>query len=208
MIICFNDKIKSFNKNNLNFSNDDLQNAMPTIADISSCKCPKCHAKANFSIHAYYNRNIVFISKNDNSIHEYNLSVTRVICNSCASTHALLPGFIVPYKSFSLSALLYIVSSVATSSVYHMANNLSLSYQFIYSILAIFFSFFYQVDLLNRETNFSKNNFNINYFSLNCLSLCNYDFLQLYFLHYNWIFLMTKFRNIPVPPIYYTLYFS
>ena len=62
MIICFNDKIKSFYKNNLKCSQVDPQMAMPTIDDISSCKCPKCHAKANFSIHAYYDRNIVFIS--------------------------------------------------------------------------------------------------------------------------------------------------
>ncbi len=91
---------------------------MPTLNDIKNCKCPKCHAKSNFSIHGHYNRNLVIISEDDNLCHEYNVVVTRVICNSCGSTHALLPDFIIPYKSFSFDSIICIVEEVASSSAY------------------------------------------------------------------------------------------
>lgn len=204
MIICKSNKIKYFNKNNFKKTNNDIQSLMPTINDIRNCKCPKCHAKSNFSLHGYYNRNLVIISKEDNIANEYYLTVTRVICNSCNSTHALLPDFIVPYKTFSFDSIIFIISEVASSSAYQVANKLNFSFQFIYSIIALFVSFFPQISLLHRQTNFHNavSNFNIQYFSLNCTNICGDEFLMLYFSYYHWIFLMTKFRNIPVPPIY------
>ena len=210
MIICKSNKIKYFNKNNLTSSNQNIQALMPTMCDITSCKCPKCHANSNFSIHGYYNRNLVIISKEDNVSHEYNISITRAICNSCGSTHALLPDFIVPYKLFSFDSIIYIIAEVATSSAYQVANKLNFSFQFIYSIIALFLSFFPQVSLLYRHYSFHKTteSFSCKYFSLNCIDICDSNFLKLYFFYFHWIFLMTKFRNIPAPPIYVGINFS
>lgn len=208
MIICFSNNFNPFNKNNFIFSQNFIQSFMPTIDSVKYCKCPKCHAFSNFSVHGYYNRNIVFISPSDNSINNYLVSVTRVICNSCASTHALLPHFIVPYKAFSLPSLLYIIAQASSSSAYTIAINFNLSFQFIYSILATFFSFFPQVSLLHNETHFCNiTNFNFQYFSLNCLNICDHNFLYLFFLHNKWIFLMTKFRSVPAPPIFFIIAF-
>ena len=203
MIICKSNKIKYFNKNNLKKFNNDIQSLMPTMDDIKNCKCPKCHAKSNFSIHGHYNRNLVIISKEDNTCHEYYLSVTRAICNSCGSTHALLPDFIVPYKTFSFNSIIYIIAEVASSSAYQVANKFNFSFQFVYSIIALLVLFFPQISLLKRQTNFHKQNtnFDVQYFSLNCINICDDDFLQLFFIYYHWAFLMTKFRNIPAPPI-------
>lgn len=204
MIICKSNKIKYFNKNNLKKFNNDIQSLLPTIDDIKNCKCPKCNAKSNFSVHGHYNRNLVIISKEDNISNEYYISITRVICNSCGSTHALLPDFIVPYKTFSFDSIIYIIAEVASSSAYQVANKLNLSFQFIYSLIAIFTLFFPQISLLQRQTNFHNQttNFDIQYFSLNCINICDDSFLQLYFVYYHWVFLMTKFRNISVPSIY------
>ena len=201
MIISFNEKINTFYKNNLknlNLTQENVQDLMPTHDNIH-CKCPKCNAKDNFSYHGAYNRCISFIR--DDNTYDFYVSVTRVICNSCGSTHALLPAFIVPYKTFSLDSILYVITEVAYSSVLKTADKLNLSFQLIYSFLVILMSFFYHVDSLNREKKTYKN-FNKTYFKLNCLIICNEEFLKTYFKHYNWIFLMTKYQNIKSPPIY------
>ena len=67
MIICFSNKFNYFYKKNSNFSENFIQSCMPTIDSIKSCRCPKCHAFSNFSLHGYYTRNIVLISSIDNS---------------------------------------------------------------------------------------------------------------------------------------------
>jgi hypothetical protein len=185
------------NKNNLILTQDYVQSQMPTCEDIH-CKCPKCNAKANFSYHGSYRRNISFIR--EDGIYDFNVCVTRVICNSCGATHALLPDFIAPYKTFSRDSILYVVASAAASSVLKVSEKLSISMELIYSFIAIVLGFFNYADSLNREQNFQKN-FNENYFLLNCLTICNAEFDLKFFNRYKWIFLMTKFQNKKPPPI-------
>lgn len=200
MIICINKKINSFLKiikNNFILTQDYVQEQMPTYEDIH-CKCPRCNAKANFSYHGSYYRNISFIR--EDRIYDFNVSVTRVICNSCGATHALLPDFIVPYKSFSRDSILYVVTNAVSSSVLKVSEKLSISMELIYSFIAIILGFFNYVDSLNREQNYQKN-FNKNYFLLNCLIICNDEFDIKFFDRYKWIFLMTKFQNKKPPPI-------
>ena len=68
MIICFNNKINSFNENNLkNFSsykerNLYIQSLMPDITDIHENVCPCCHAKNKL---IKYVRNISFLVDNN-----------------------------------------------------------------------------------------------------------------------------------------------
>ncbi len=200
MIICFNDKINTFSKfykKNFSLTQESLQNSMPTCNDIH-CNCPNCKAKSNFSFHATYSRNISFIC--DDKIYDFRIKVNRVICNSCGTTHALLPDFIVPYKSFSRGSILYVIKNSASSSVLETAEKLNISFQLIYSFISILLSFFAHADSLNREKSL-HNNFNETYFTLNCLVVCNENFNINFFYRYNWIFLMTKFQNNNPPPI-------
>lgn len=175
----------------------DIQALMPSCSDIH-CNCPKCKAKSNFSYHGSYNRNISFIR--DNNVFDFKVSVTRVICNSCGSTHALLPNFIVPYKIFSRESFLYAISQACATSVITIAEKLGLSFQLIYSFLALILSFFPFADSLNRQEIYCQN-FNHNYFTLNCLTFCNTSFDISFFKRYIWIFLMTKFQNMEAPPV-------
>ena len=200
MIICFSEKIKSFQQNNLktfNFSQEDIQNLMPSLEDISCC-CPNCKAYSNFSFHGAYNRNISFIR--EGKTFDFTVSVTRVICNSCGSTHALFPDFIVPYKHFSRDSFLLVVSKTVSSSVLKVSECFYLSWQFIYACLSIFFAFFNYADSLNKYKNLFKT-FNKTYFALNCTTICDDNFNLLFFKHYHWVFLMTKFQNSKSPPI-------
>lgn len=200
MIICFVEKINTFseiNKKNLKISQQTLQDLMPTEKDIH-CACPTCGAKNKFSYHSSYERNFSFL---DNDILcDVRLSVTRVICNSCGHTHACIPDFIVPYKIISRDSILSIVSEATKTSVLEVAEKLQISFELIYSYIAILMSFFPKVDILNKEKNFVKN-FNQKYFKLNCLKLCSNQFMTQYFNYYQWVFLMTKFQNTTPPPI-------
>ena len=199
MILCFNDKIKTFykkNKKNYSFNQEQIQNLMPSCNDIT-CKCPKCKAKSNFSYHGSYSRNITFICKENT--YDFKVTVSRVICNSCGSTHALLPDFIVPYRITSRGSILYIVSTAMSTSVLKTAEKFNISFQQIYAFIALVLSFYAYADSLNKQLNLS-NNFNKKYYVLNCVTFCDVNFNINYFKHNKWIFLMKAFQNKTSPP--------
>ena len=89
---------------------------MPTLKDLHNCKCPKCGCIDNFSFHCTYDRNLSFVLNSE--VVNYVVTVTRVICNSCSSTHAILPDFIVPYKIMSFCSICNIVKDAVSSSVF------------------------------------------------------------------------------------------
>lgn len=200
MIIFFNDKINTFSKfntNNFSLTQENIQSLMPSCEDIT-CKCPKCKAKSNFSFHGSYVRNISFIR--EDKIYDFKVTVSRAICNSCGSTHALLPSFIVPYKIFSQESILYVVSQAYSTSVLRLSEKLNTSFQFIYSMIALVLSFFMYADSLNREQQLYKN-FNQTYFVFNCLVICDNNFNLNFFKRYKWLFLMSKFQFKKPPPL-------
>jgi transposase-like protein len=59
-------------------------------------KCPKCGAYCCLAKHAKYDRYLV--SPDDDK----KINVIRFMCESCGSTHALLPDVAIPHSSFSL----------------------------------------------------------------------------------------------------------
>ena len=200
MIICFNDKINSFNKiskENVSLTNEYIQSLMPSCEDIH-CNCPKCKAKSNFSYHGSYTRNLTLIR--EANIYDFKVKVTRVICNSCGSTHALLPNFIVPYKIFSRDSILSTVASKASTSVIKVSREIGISMQLIYNFILLIMKFFPHAHSLNLEQKWYKN-FNEKFFTLNCLTICNDEFHIKFFERYKWVFLMDKFQNNKAPPI-------
>ena len=58
-------------------------------------KCPKCGNKHSWNRHGSYERNIVLI--NDNTFIDSKMNILRLKCTSCKSTHAVLPGDVIPY---------------------------------------------------------------------------------------------------------------
>ena len=128
------------------------------------------------------------------------VTVTRVICNSCGSTHALLPAFIVPYKTFTLQSILYVTENAIKTSVLKLSEKLKISVELIYSFIALLTGFFCYADSLNREE-YKTKNFNKKYFLNNCIAICDDEFCIKFFYRYKWVFLMTKFQNKRPPPI-------
>lgn len=62
--------------------------------------CPKCGAIGKYIDYGSYGRYL--ISFESDKIAEHIVSILRVKCASCKSTHALLPYIIVPYSPYSL----------------------------------------------------------------------------------------------------------
>ena len=69
--------------------------------------CPICGSTGNCHIHDYYGRSIVDLRSGKKSKEE--LCILRVFCESCGHAHAVLPDFIIPYSSYSLFFILYVL---------------------------------------------------------------------------------------------------
>ena len=206
MIICFNNKINSFNENILkSFSsyserNSYIQSLMPDITDIDRNVCPCCHAKGKLIKYGTYERNISILIYNE--IENYRVSVQRVICISCNHTHALLPNFIVPYKIMAIFSIAQIVKKATISSAYKLAETINVSVQMIYRYLSIVLTFFEDFRILNNSKEYCcTQNFNKKYFLTNCIELSSANYRFDFFEFYNWLLFMQKFRDNSSPPI-------
>ena len=69
--------------------------------------CPFCNASGKLQIHSYYKRWLIDFIGGKCVRHE--VTVLRCICDSCSSTHAILPDFIIPYCSYSLFFVLRVL---------------------------------------------------------------------------------------------------
>lgn len=69
--------------------------------------CPICGGTGNCHIHDYYGRSIIDF-QTGRKLKE-DLCIMRVFCDSCMHAHAVLPDVIVPYSSYSLLFILFIL---------------------------------------------------------------------------------------------------
>lgn len=193
MIICFNNKIKSFDKKNLNFNY--IQGLMPDLSHIKDKKCPCCKQKNALIRYGHYSRHILIVDS-DNNLHDFYVSVQRVFCNSCNKTHALLPSFTVPYVCMSIFSIGQIVSSAAKSSSYKAEQLFSLSYQTILRYIAMVAAFFMDFKILNNNKNYiNSQQFNKNYYLTNCKTYTIQNYVYDFFKFHNWPLFMQKYRN-------------
>lgn len=198
MILLNKKNVKSIVKNLENIQEDDLrsdyvQSCMPTESDVHDCKCPNCGCKDNYKYYCTYRRNITFVINNE--VINFRVIVTRIICNSCDTTHALLPYFIVPYKVYSFDAICSIVNDAANSSALKVAEKLSISYQLIYNFISVFFLFYKNASILNNKNKYLSKLNKISYLKI-FSSLClDNDFRFHHLIFFKWVFLMSKFQN-------------
>ena len=71
-------------------------------------ECPCCHSQDNCIFHGFYERNLIDFIQGTTVYHK--ISVTRVKCQSCGHTHAILPDLIIPYGQYSLFFLLRVLT--------------------------------------------------------------------------------------------------
>jgi len=172
---------------------------MPTLQNIKDCKCPKCGRKLDvFVSHGTYERNLsIFLNS---KIINTKITVTRVKCKSCGSTHAILPHFIVPYKIMASPSIINIVSEAAKTTVLAAAEKFKISYQIIYTYLHLIYSFFDDTSMVSKQ-HYSRN-FSEEYLKSNIATIVDSDFKKNFFSYHKWIYLMTRYRDDTSPPIY------
>ncbi|WP_088188889.1 DUF6431 domain-containing protein [Desulfosporosinus sp. FKA] len=94
--------------------------------------CPNCGAKHPvWAYHDSYKRYL--ISYENQSITTDILDITRIICSSCKSTHAILPEIIIPFSSYSLLFILSVLNDYFRSS--ETVASLCMKYQISVSTL-------------------------------------------------------------------------
>ena len=70
--------------------------------------CPICGSSLGCRIHAYYGRRIIDFIQGKTVMQE--ITVLRLVCDSCGHTHAVLPDLIVPYSSYGLFFILRVLA--------------------------------------------------------------------------------------------------
>jgi len=74
------------------------------------CKtiCPSCGAKGCCREHDNYYRLLITIEFGKRKKHY--IEIPRIFCESCGTTHAILPDVLIPYRSYSLRFILFILA--------------------------------------------------------------------------------------------------
>ena len=92
-----------------NFSDEAIFNNAKEGFHYYDEKCPNCGAYEKLSPYGGYFRNLV--SYKDGMIVESRVSPPRFECNSCGTTHALLPDILIPYSPYSLRFMLTVLTA-------------------------------------------------------------------------------------------------
>lgn len=106
MIILYSEKI------NYNFI--QILNKYEKMDFTLNFKCPYCNSD-DLIKWGFYNRYLCFLE--NNIINDKIIKIQRLKCKNCNKTHALLPSFIVPYKTFALDIILHTLSNISSLSV-------------------------------------------------------------------------------------------
>lgn len=101
--------------------------------DISKVVCPHCGAIGNFASCPSYKRYLITI-EHDKRV-DYTIDIHRILCNSCGSSHALLPDILIPYGSYSIRFILYVLNGYLnrTMSVLDFCESLNISVSTLYT---------------------------------------------------------------------------
>jgi len=115
-------------------------------------RCPKCPAVGRFNMHSCYKRYaILFV---DGNIEIEFMEIKRIICESCGTTHAVMPGDIIPYSALTLYVFIYVLASyyIKKTPALNIAKELGFSYQLVYLLVAVFLMHRNHIEQQIRET--------------------------------------------------------
>jgi hypothetical protein len=129
----------AFGKSFFSFNSDLMifNNFMNTF-QVSKATCPLCGAKYNCTYFSTYSRNMITFENEANTCH--NISITRVFCNSCRHTHAILPDNLIPYGSYSLSFILTVLRaySLGSKTITYLCDYFQISVSTLYNWIKLF----------------------------------------------------------------------
>ena len=129
--------------------------------DLNEYDCPKCGARHSTKYYSHYERYVTTLDLNvltailgadieqgnidtepfcetaGGPFNDTLLDIFRVKCESCNTTHAILPGDVVPYRRFSLLTMLAIVKVMYHREycIEKTAKHMQLSWQYMLALL-------------------------------------------------------------------------
>ena len=133
------DAEQSIDKNIINNLTAHINNHLEPASKFTCTHCPKCGYIHLSPMQSSYSRNIIF--KIENLLIKVKISVQRLICNNCGSTHSILPSFCVPFKQYSKQAILEIVSQADKTSSQVVADKLNIESKQVRRFIKLFYSF-------------------------------------------------------------------
>lgn len=101
--------------------------------------CPICRTKhPSWKRHATYERYIISFEKGESVT--YQVLIIRYICSCCEHTHAMLPEFLVPYRSYSILFILSVLKDYFSKNltIEKICVKYGISVSTIYSWKALF----------------------------------------------------------------------
>jgi len=113
--------------------------------------CPVCPAIGRFNLHSSYSRHIIFF--NNGKLVHLLMEIKRVKCVSCKSTHAVMPGDIIPYRLLSLFVFIFILVHyyLKKTPALKIADMHGFSFQYVYSSLHTFKAYLNDIRQYIRE---------------------------------------------------------
>lgn len=171
-------------------------------------KWPKCGAKAKFHRHGTYQRFITYLSITGDIVFE-TLEILRLKCQSCNSTHSILPADIIPFQVYSLPVVLFLCEQILINkaSLRHTVSKTNCTIQTIYQklnllkrSLALIEFYLRQISLYTTTASISLTQ------ALTFLLLPNMKFSSYFHCHGHPIFLNR--RNTISYPLYFATAFS
>lgn len=105
------------------------------------CPNPECHAGLHpLHRHGKYERGLILWDEENGGLQEVRLSVLRLKCSSCGTTHAVLTMDMLPFFVYSIQAFLALITMCMEpeGSVLRTEEKTGVSYQLLYRFLLIF----------------------------------------------------------------------
>ncbi len=100
--------------------------------------CPCCRAKFDCTFFSRYSRNMITFENGLNTCHS--ISITRVLCNSCNKTHAILPDHLIPFGSYTLSFILTVLRAyfLGSKTITSLCDLFQISISTLYDWIRLF----------------------------------------------------------------------
>ncbi len=90
------------------YSTLDLFYCCMSMINVHDYPCPRCGTKhPSWEKHGSYERYLIGFKRG--AVICNTVNATRLMCQSCGSTHAILPEFVIPFKSYNLLFVLAVM---------------------------------------------------------------------------------------------------
>lgn len=167
--------------------------------------CPKCKARKRFIRHGSYKRHVCYLDDNCQRC-EADITILRLFCKSCLTTHAILAGNIIPYKYYDSNFHLQIFNEyfVLKSGTIAISQKYRISPRYILHIIKCFCFFSIWVYLILRPIVSDVSAIDR---IITIIIVAPKEFWVKFFNNSKWFFLMTKFwKNKLTCPVYINVY--